>query len=317
MRFTLIIPLLPGRDAEIIGAIKELDYDKSKFHVLVAPGYNPSAQRNKCVDRAKGDYVVFLDDDAVIEKDYLIEIDKFLDNHPEVDVVGGPQLSPKDEEGFGKISGYALSSKFGAWKLSNRYSANEESLDVDETALTSANLVCKKEVFEKVRFDENLFPGEDPKFIADSKLAGLKVAYTPTFILYHKRRPTFKAFVKQMFNYGKTRPKKESFFETLKIPFFFIPSLFVIYLVLLIASIINNPGITGNVAGITSGSLTLESLLFVPLFAYIILVIFFTFYDSIKNNDLGSADLLFFMYPTIHISYGVGMIYGYLRKVFN
>ena len=68
---------------------------------------------------------------------------EFFEKHKEVDIVGGPQLTPLDEKGFAKISGYALSSKFGAWKLSSRYSITEEKLDVDETALTSANLFCK------------------------------------------------------------------------------------------------------------------------------------------------------------------------------
>ena len=60
MRFTLIIPLAPERDAPIIEAIKKLDYDKNKFHVVVVKGKNPSANRNKGVEKAKGEYVIFL-----------------------------------------------------------------------------------------------------------------------------------------------------------------------------------------------------------------------------------------------------------------
>src|SRR3989344_4063773 len=157
MRYSLIVPVAPGRNAEILEAIKHLDYPKSEFHVVVAVGTNTSYNRNRGIARSHGEYIVFLDDDAVIHSDYLRKIDLFLERHPEIDIVGGPQLTPPDDGIFAKISGYALSSFFGAWKLANRYEGKHEKLDVDETALTSANLICKKKVVEKVKFDETLF----------------------------------------------------------------------------------------------------------------------------------------------------------------
>lgn len=316
MKFTLVIPLAPERNAPIIEAIKKLNYNKKDFHVIVAVGKNPSRNRNKSIEKAKGDFIVFLDDDAFINEDYLNKIDEFLEKHPEIDVVGGPQLTPQDDNIFAKISGYGLSSSFGAWKLANRYDSKEENLDADETTLTSANLICKKEVMNKVKFDENLFPGEDPKFISDVRKQGFRVAYTPEFILYHKRRPNYKLFVKQMFNYGKVRPKKESFLETIQKPFFLVPSLFFVYLMLLIISIIINPSITWNTVNIGKYHLNnIRFLWFFPLILYIILVLVFTIYDSMRNKDFKSIFVLPFIYPTIHLSYGFGMIYGYLKKL--
>lgn len=340
MRFTLIIPLAPERDAPILEAIKKLDYDKSKFHVVVVKGKNPSTNRNKGVEKSKGEYVIFLDDDAFIEENYLKKVDEFLNKNKEIDVIGGPQLTPKDDGFFGRVSGYALGSKFGAWKLTNRYTSNKENLNADETSLTSANLICRKEVFEKVKFDESLFPGEDPKFILDVKKQNFKVAYSPSFVLYHKRRPTMNSLAKQIFNYGKARPKKETFKETLKAPFFFIPSLFVFYLFFLLLIILINPSIVGNAINvftlnnsneinnsiILNENVTYEignssikfnwfSIIFLPLVAYIILVLLFTLFDSIKNKDAKAIFILPLIYPTIHVSYGAGMIYGYIRKM--
>jgi len=42
MKFSLIIPVTPERDAEIIDSIKKLDYPKSEFHIVVVKGRNPS-----------------------------------------------------------------------------------------------------------------------------------------------------------------------------------------------------------------------------------------------------------------------------------
>ncbi|MEK6871389.1 MAG: glycosyltransferase family 2 protein [Nanoarchaeota archaeon] len=315
MRFSLIVPVAPGRNAEILEAIKHLDYPKDQFHVVVAVGTNASYNRNRGIMRSMGEYVVFLDDDAIIESDYLRKIDLFLERHPDIDIVGGPQLTPPDDGFFAKISGYALASFFGAWKLANRYEGKYEKLDVDETALTSANLICKKKVVEKVKFDETLFPGEDPKFISDAKKAGFRVAYTPTFILYHKRRATFPAFVKQMYNYGKARPKKEGFFQTLKMPFFFIPSLFVLYLLALIGSALFYPSITASVTDFGTRGISQGFLWFLPLIAYIVLMLVFGLIDAVKNNHVRAFFVLPFIYPVIHISYGLGMIAGYVKKV--
>jgi len=312
MKFTLVIPVAPERGAEIIESIKKLDYPKSEFHVVVVRGLNPSENRNKGADKGTGEYVVFLDDDAKIEPDYLLRIEDFINRHPEIEIVGGPQLTPKDDKGFAKISGYALSSLFGAYKLASRYSCMEESCDVDETCITSANLICKKEVMEKIRFDSSLFPGEDPKFISDAKKIGYKVGYDPKIRIFHRRRADSRSMLKQFFNYGKVRPAKESFFETLKMPFFFVPSLFTIYLALLIISVLIRPTITGNVIETNVSSIWFWW--FIPIIIYILLMIVFSIHDSIKNKDFKSFPLLLPIYPMIHLSYGIGMIYGYLLK---
>jgi len=312
MKFSLVIPVAPYRDAEIIESIKRLDYPRGEFQVIVVKGKNPSENRNKGFDKSLGDFIVFLDDDAVIEKDYLKQIADFFENHPEIDIVGGPQLTPKDDKGFAKISGYALESKFGAYKVSKRYSCKEEDYDVDETCLTSANLICKRKVLEKIKFDPSLFPGEDPKFISDAKKQGFMIAYFPKIVIYHRRRSTPKELAKQIFNYGKVRPKKEKFAETIKMPFFLIPSLFAIYLLFLGISLLLNPVLTGGIIGVKT---QYNFILLLPLFIYLFLAILFSFVDSIKNKNLKAIFILPFIYPIIHLSYGIGMIWGYFRKL--
>jgi|ETNmetMinimDraft_2_1059921.scaffolds.fasta_scaffold03351_4 glycosyltransferase involved in cell wall biosynthesis len=309
MRFTLVVPLAPERQAPIIGDIKKLDYPNDKYHVVVAQGRNPSLNRNRGIDRVNGEIVVFLDDDAHIDADYLRKVDEFFDEHPEIDVVGGPQLTPSEDGGFARISGYALSSKFGAWKLAGRYGVMDEKLYADENDLTSANLICKKKVVERVRFDEKLFPGEDPKFISDALKEGFRVAYSPEIIVHHQRRPEVGSLVKQIFNYGLARPRKESFFETLKKPFFFIPSLFVVYLVMMIGSVLNDPSITGSVIGLEFSSLSF--FWFLPFLAYVLLALLFSLYESLRHGDLLAFFVLPFVFLSIHVSYGVGMLKGY------
>ena len=298
MKFSLIIPLAPDRDAPIIESIKKLDYSKNDFHVVVMKGKNPSMNRNRGAEKAKGDILVFLDDDAIIDEDYLKQVDAFFNQYPDVDIVGGPQLTPNTDSGFAKYSGYVLSSIFGAWKVSNRYSGKKIVLNANETHLTSSNLICKKSVMEKIQFDPSLFPGEDPKFISDAKKEKLKIAYNPNIKIYHQRRKTIKQFFRQNFNYGKVRPQKEKFRDTIKTPFFLIPSIFVIYILALIISLffINN------------------ILIWIPLILYLILLVGFSIYESIKNKNTFAILPLLFIFPLIHISYGLGIIWGYIQR---
>lgn len=307
-KFSIIIPVAPDRQVEILNSLKNLDYPKSNFQVIVIKGTNPSDNRNKGVEKAEGEIIVFLDDDGIVEKDYLKNLEKFFLSHPEVDIVGGPQLTPKDEKGFAKMSGYALSSKFGAANVANRYKGKLD-LNADECSITSANLACKEEVMDKIKFDTKLFPGEDPKFIEDAKKAGFKIASSPDFVIYHRRRPSIKSLMKQIFNYGKVRPLKEKFVDTLKRPFFLIPSLFIIYLCILFS--VNPFLITGAVIGAN----TPISPLWFPLIVYMLLNIFFSVYESVKNKDFKSVFILPFIYLAIHLSYGIGMIYGYIKKL--
>ncbi|MEK6760721.1 MAG: glycosyltransferase [Nanoarchaeota archaeon] len=321
MKFSLVVPLAPDRDAPIIESIKNLDYPKSEFHVIVVKGLNPSANRNNGAEKAKGEIIAFLDDDALMQKNYLKEAEKFFNEHPEIDIVGGPQLSPSDENVFAKISGYTLSSKFGAWDVAHRYSVQEKKLDADESMLTSANLLCRKSVMDKIKFDTKLFPGEDPKFIEDAKKAGLRVAYSPNIIVYHKRRPTLKLFMKQMFNYGKTRPFKENFSQTAKMPFFLVPSAFIAYLISLIILAGMNFSITGNIAnsnyGIIKNIPNFGLIYMTPLAAYLVLALIFSIRDSMKNKHGSALFVLPFIYLILHLAYGSGMIWGYIKKNFT
>src|SRR3989344_3870547 len=101
----------------------------------------------------------------------------------------------------------------------------------------------------------------------------------------------------QMFSYGAVRNKKEPLKSTIIKPMFLIPSTFVLYLLFLpLLSILN--------------------IYFVlPLMVYVALNLLFSFYESIRNKDIGTLHLLPAVLFTIHISYGVGFIYGKISRV--
>jgi GT2 family glycosyltransferase len=295
MKFSIIVPVAPNRNAEIIECIKRQNYPKNKFEIIVEKGLNPSENRNKGIEKATGDLVVFLDDDAYIMEDYLAKLDNFLKEFPEVDIVGGPQLTPKGEGFFAKTSGIVFSSVFGTFNVRKRYSKSRLSFNAKEDILTSANLCSKRKIFKKIAgFDTRLFPGEDPEFIYRAKKNGLKIAYSPEMIIYHKRRPNFTGFFKQNFMYGVTRPRKNRIAGNTPL-FFLTPMIFTIYILFLPLMIL------------------LHKFLIIPLAIYILLALIFAIYDSIKEKYIKGICLVPFLYLMIHISYGLGTIAGYMN----
>ena len=294
-KISVVVPVDPKRKIDIVESIKR--QRSPKCIAILESGPNASRNRNIGAKKAKTPVIAFANMHTMLADNWSSKVVEFFSKHPEIDIVGGPHLTPRNETFFGKISGYALGSIFGAAGSSARYNTKREILNADERFLTGANLACKRDVLKKIQFDEFLYPGEDPKFIKDSIEAGFKIAYSPEIIVYQSRRSNLKDFAKQIFYYATARPKKESFRETLSMPAFLVPTLFLFYVALLPALIF------------------IDLLFLVPLTLYIVLSIVFSIYVGIKNRDFWAIFVLPTLFFTIHITYGYGFIYGFIEKI--
>ncbi len=298
MRLSVVIPASEECSVNSMESLK--NQTKSPFEIIVKRGKNVSKNRNEGALKANGDLIAFINAHTTLKNNWVEEIEKFFLKNPKIDIVGGPQLTPVENNLFGKVSGFALSSFFGAANLRKRYSIGKTNFNAGEEDLTSANLVCKRNVFERVLFDETLYPGEDPKFISDCKKNKMNIAYSPEIIAYNKRRESFFNLLKQFFNYGKVRLKKESLFDSLKHPLFLFPSIFLIYLISIpFLFLIKN-------------DLAIYLYLF-PAFIYLLVDILFTIYGTLKFRNFFAGVYLLAIYPVIHLSYGAGFIRGFLK----
>jgi succinoglycan biosynthesis protein ExoA len=287
VKVSIVIPVAPGRNVEVLECLKEF----KDYEVIIEEGTNTSLNRNRGVEKAKGDVILFLDDDGFVDKDLLDKGSEFFEKYRDVDIVGGPQLTPKSDKWFARVSGYAIASYFGSQSMNVRYKKGKLNFDGWDK-ITSAVCFVKKNVFEKVKFNLDLFPGEDPEFYFNAKKNGFKIAYSPDIVIYHKRRDTLKGFLKQFYLYGKMR-LKTGYVNLL----FFIPSGFVLYLVsLIVLSFIHQ-------------------IFLVPLGLYLGISILFSIYEAVKNKSLLALILLPFFFLCIHLSYGVGLLRGIIGKV--
>jgi len=298
IKFSIIVAVAPDRTPEVIEWLKKQDYPEDRYEIIIKKGPNTSENRNSGVNEAKGKIIAFVDDDAIVENDWLKKAEDFFQEYPEIDVVGGPQLTPYDDTAFGYVSGVALASILGGASIRNRYRKGMLNLNSDERELTTANVFCKKEVFTKAVFNSNFWPGEDPVFFNELVAKRVKLAYYPELYIYHRRRSSIPSLAKQIFNYACVRPSIGSTRKTKKTSFFFIvPSLFVLYLVLL-------PFLAG------------WNLLFLlPLALYIAIILAVSSIILVKETSHKKALLLLpFVFLIIHISYGIGFIWGILKQ---
>lgn len=290
---SVVVPIGPGRIASVI---EDLKNQEERVEIIIEAGTNTSRNRNNGIRKAKGEIIAFVNGHTGVPRDWSRKVRKFFEDNSEVDILGGPMMTPKDDSRFGILSGYALTSKFGAGNVTKRYEGEGIIYDADENMLTSANLAARKKVFEKVLFDEKIYPGEDPKFVSDCQGEGFKLVYNSDIFVYNKRRGDWKGLAQQIFNYGEMRPKKEGIIETFGKPQFLVPSLFISYIVLF-------------------APLALIHWIFlIPGIFYLFLGVSFSIFEGLKRKDSTAIFILPLIFLTIHVSYGLGFINGTIRK---
>ncbi|MDD2385995.1 MAG: glycosyltransferase [Bacteroidales bacterium] len=173
--------------------------------------YGFSYANNQAIKISKGEYVLLLNPDTVIEEKTLQKVCDFMDSHPDAGGLGVKMIDgkgrflpeskrglPTPEVAFYKIFGvsklFPKSKKFGKYHLT--YLDKEETHVVD--VLSGAFMLLRKECLDKTGLlDENFFMyGEDIDMSYRISLAGYKNYYYPrTTIIHYKGESTKKGSI--------------------------------------------------------------------------------------------------------------------------
>lgn len=165
-----------------------------------------SVANNQALRIAKGEYVLLLNPDTVVQEDTFSKILAFMDVHPEAGGLGVKMLDgqgnfapeskrglPTPEVAFYKMFGFARffpkSKRFGKYHLS--YLSENELSEID--VMSGAFMLIRKTVLDKIGFlDETFFMyGEDIDLSYRIKKAGYKNYYFPdTQIIHYKGEST-------------------------------------------------------------------------------------------------------------------------------
>jgi len=178
-----------------------------------------SAANNQGILMSKGEYLLLLNPDTVVEEDTFFKIIDFADDHPELGglgvkmIDGSGKFLPESKRGFPspwtsfyKISGlskiFPKSSKFGRYHLS--YLDQNQIHEVD--VLSGAFMLIRKSVLDLTGLlDETFFMyGEDIDLSYRIKLEGYKNFYFPdTKIIHYKGESTKKGSLNYVFLFYK------------------------------------------------------------------------------------------------------------------
>ena len=190
----------------------------------------PGAARNLLVERARGDLLLFLDDDIRFERDLLARYGRLADEHPTFDVFGGPNDTPPGSTRFQFVQGAALASMVGSGPVRRRYGAHPAGA-ADERFFILCNLAVRRAAM--VPFADDLVCAEENAVLAEMARQGAAMYYSPDLAVYHERRPSLRGFAEQMHKYGRGRGQLLVRRQRTLRPAYLAPSLLLAYLVAL------------------------------------------------------------------------------------
>lgn len=296
---SIIVPVKPGGGVKALEAISKLDYPPGKVEVFIAEGCQPSKQRNEAVRASRGDILYFLDDDSMPLGGNLLRIARHYKN-PKVAAVGGPSLTPGSDTFIQQCFSSVFTSPFGGAGIRNRYRKAGTVRETTEKELILCNLSFRANVFKELGgLDERLYPNEENELMIRMQKKGYKLIHDPGLAIDRSQRKTVSAFILQLTNYGRGRMEQTLLdMSTLQISHM-APLFFLVYLV--------------------SQFFFPSSLYRIPLIIYVILTISFSLGEAFRSDfntyiKLKKLAAMIFLFPLMHLSYGVGLLWG-LKKI--
>jgi glycosyltransferase involved in cell wall biosynthesis len=222
---------LSRNDFEIIVYPDEVtDEVWDKTHQIASRPIGPAAKRNLALRDARGEILIFIDDDAYPEDNFLKILEADFENK-DIVAVGGPAMTPRESKFWQKVSGATFLSSLSGGFPERYRSVGKKKFVVD---WPTVNLSIRKSAFEELGgFGGDYWPGDDTKLCFDLLTKkNTQILYDPELIVFHHRREGLTKHVKQISAYGLHRgffAKKYS-----KTSFnwrYFMPSLFVLFII--------------------------------------------------------------------------------------
>lgn len=247
IKFSFIIPVKAINDYIREAVPMILNIDRDDYEIIIYPDQandekwaktrqietghcGPANKRTRAIHDALGGILIFVDDDAYPKKNFLDVLENnFADE--KILAVGGPAITPNDDNFWQKVSGAVFLSSLSGGCPSRYRPVGGKGLVED---WPSVNFSIRKEIFSELGgFDCEFWPGEDTKLCLDLiKKYPESIMYDPDLIVYHHRREELYHHLKQIAGYGLHRgffAKRypETSFKLL----YFMPSFLLIFII--------------------------------------------------------------------------------------
>lgn len=167
-----------------------------------------SHAKNRGIAEAKGEYIIFVDDDAFVNNIYIESIQSFFEKNEDAKVIGG-KIIPVYEDKPKWISPY-LEPIFGKLDMGDKITIFK-----GKKFPFGGNSGAAREIFEKFgnfnpelgRKGEKMLASEEKEFYGKIHSAKIKMYYLPDMILFHhapKERTTVEFIKKQALGIGSS-----------------------------------------------------------------------------------------------------------------
>ncbi|MBR5784332.1 MAG: glycosyltransferase [Bacteroidales bacterium] len=186
------------------------DYPNITFRYFVETKQGLSHARNRGIAESLGDIIIYVDDDATVNKAYLKTYSDYFATHPDVKGAGGPVEPVYETEEPKWFSHYIRQLITGELNL-----GKEPKYFPRGVYPIGCNSVFRKEVFDKVglfnvdlgRKGTSLIGAEEKDLFDKMTAQGIKFFYLPGAILYHiipASKLTEEHFDKLTYSIGKS-----------------------------------------------------------------------------------------------------------------
>ena len=156
---------------------------------------NPGRKRNVAMENSEADVFGFVDADARVFPDWLAQaLPHFADET--VAIVGGPNLTPPEDDARQKACGDVMASPLGMGAAYIRH-APVSAREVEE--LPTCNMLARN--LPDLRFRPELDTSEDMAFCGLARQMGKRVRYDPAVRVFHHRRRLGRSFWRQFCDY--------------------------------------------------------------------------------------------------------------------
>ena len=169
------------------------------IHFFRKENSGPGLSRNYGARRAKNNWLVFVDSDVIVEKDYIENIKKNIIEKP-TDAFGGADKAHKGFNLLQKAISYSMTSVFTTGGIRGSKKS------VTKFQPRSFNMGVNKEIFLKIGGFADMRIGEDPDLSMTLWEKGYKTKFYDNIAVYHKRRTDLGKFSKQVYQFGVARP---------------------------------------------------------------------------------------------------------------
>lgn len=159
-----------------------------QFRYVVETEQGLSAARNKGIREAKGDILVYVDDDALVDSDYLRIYAEHFATHPNTMAAGGPIEPMYETAAPDWMTPYTKALLTGWLNYGNKVRTFPQGRFPG-----GGNAAYRKEVFDKVglfntalgRKGNGLMGSEEKDIFDKMHTLGMQVLYLPTPVLHH------------------------------------------------------------------------------------------------------------------------------------